>query len=545
MDQQENLTNTDSAGLLRNRDGEFIAKVVRMSWILLFVTSLFQVLFFWSIDNILAIGAVYLGWVINTKIFLRHSMIEKYPFSTFLIIAFISTQLYFPLLFTSIEYKPLIYNLELPEEVFLHTILAVIVVSLAHSFYRLLSRMSNRESFSLMTKLGFFDPPQDIQLWLMGIAGLGASVYVYFVSPDIGYGVTTGSSFDKLIQGLMPFSYAPFFIPFRKLYGNNKKPSRRLIPMLVLFMVALFIVSIGRNSRGAFMFGFTSVAFAYALGLLLGVYKTRLFTLKNTVVAVFFAWLLVGPMADLGTAMLLVRGEREDISAVELVEQTFEAYGDKEAIRARQLDITNEAVDTEWDERYLDNIFTARFANIKFNDMSLLQAAKLRHYDPDMLSFSIDFVLCALPEPFMKALNIDADKELIYSISIGDYLFLVAGGYGYDTGFRSGHFAGTGLAAFGWWYLFLLGIGMIAVFFLFDKFSKRIRPDISSGPSGNQKIQFSLCGMLALTSIFQFLPNESVAVIGAFLLRGWIQMALLYFLMFHLTRIASGRFLKR
>jgi hypothetical protein len=525
--------------LAKEKDGEFVEMVVRWSWILFSISVVFQCLFHFDLVNAMAMFCVFVGWAIATKVFLKISMLRRFPLSSFLVIAFTSTQLYFPLLFTSLEGKPLIYNLEFPEQVFLHSILSLIVLAITHSFYRLLSKMSYSRSFSLLTKAGFFTPPTDLQLWMMGVVGLAAQYYVFFMSPNIGWEVTGGSASDKLVQGLIPFSYAPFFIPFGKLYGNNQVHSKRLVPLLLIFTAVLFAVSVGRNSRGAFMFGFTSVGFAYALGLLLGVFKTRIFTFRNVIVGGLFFWLLTGPMADLGTAMVLVRGEREEIPAAELIELTFEAYGDKEAIRKRRMEDNAEGIDTDWDERYLDNIFTARFANIKFNDMSLVQFSKLREYDPDMLSYSIDYILCALPEPFIKALNIDADKEVIYSLSIGDYLYLSAGGYGYVAGFRTGHFAGTGMATFGWWYLLLLGIGMVPVFLLFDKFYRKKKLAGSADVSESQKIQFSFCGMLALTSIFQFLPNESVVALATFLIRGWIQMALLYFLMFHTTRILS------
>ncbi len=536
----ENLNYTGSGNLARNGDGQFITRMVRMSWIFLGICSAFQIIFFWSIENIISIGAVILGWIIITKIFLQLSMLERFPLSTFLVIAFGSTQLYLPLLFTTIENKSLITNLELPEEVFLHTILGITVVTLAHAFYRLLSRTSTRRSFSLLTKAGFFDPPKDIQLWLMGFIGLGASLYVFFVNPDVGTGVTSGSSLDKIVQGLVPFSYAPYFIPFGKLYGNDEPRSKRIVMFLAIFTLLLFVISIGRNSRGAFMFGFTSLGFSYALALLLGIFKTKLITLKNVAIAGSLVWLLTGPVADLGTAMVIVRGERDVVDAVELIELTFETYGDKDAIRNRREEDKTVSVDTDWDERYLDNIFTARFANLKFNDMSLIVASKLRKYDPDMLDYSLDYVLSSsLPDPFLKALNIDADKDVILSHSIGDFLFLVAGGYGFDTGFRTGHFAGTGMATFGWWYLLLLGLGMIPVFLLFDKFCRR-NPKLSDDQPINQRLQFSFCGILSISTIFQFLPNESIIVIASFLIRGWIQLVILYFLMFHITRILSS-----
>ena len=210
----------------------------------------------------------------------------------------------------------------------------------------------------------------------------------------------------------MPFSYAPFFIPFGKLYGNEQKQStNRLVIYLLLFAVVLFAVSIGRNSRGAFMFGFTSVGFGYTLGLLLGAFSSRIITFRNVFFVGILVWLLVGPIADVGTAMVIVRGERADLSGAELFDRTLETFFDKEAIVQRRLDDNNYVADPEWDERYLDNIFLARFSNIKFNDLSLVQFSKLSKYDPDMLNYSMDYLLSQLPEPLINAFSIDVDKE--------------------------------------------------------------------------------------------------------------------------------------
>ena len=157
---------------------------------------------------------------------------------------------------------------------------------------------------------------------------------------------------------------------------------------------------------------------------------------------------------------------------MEMIDLTLEIYTDKEAITKRRLDDGTEVFE-DWDERYLDNIFATRFANLKYNDISLVHAAVVREYDPDMFDFSIDYILGSLPDPFLKFLGLDIDKEAVYSLSIGDYLYVATGGNGPVTGFRAGHFAGTGLTAFGWWYLVLLGIGMIPSYFLFDKFLKK------------------------------------------------------------------------
>jgi hypothetical protein len=280
------------------------------------------------------------------------------------------------------------------------------------------------------------------------------------------------------------------------------------------------------------MFGFTSVGFSYLLGSLIGVFNPKFFTFRNFAAAVFGIWLLVGPLADLRTAMVIVRDERADITAEQLLNRTFETYSDKDAIRTRQQDdIQQTLIDPEWDERYLDNVFTARFANVKFNDLSLERAQWVGEYNSEMQEFAYSYLIGALPDPLIKFFNFDVDKETAYGMSTGDFLYLVGGGSGFSNGYRVGHFAGTGMATFGWWYLAILGVAMIPIYFLFDKFQQKKL----SNPT-----KFSLCGLLALTSIFQFLPNESVTQLAIYIIRGWIQLAILYLVIYHFTRLLGG-----
>ncbi|MEJ7663170.1 MAG: hypothetical protein WKG07_28350 [Hymenobacter sp.] len=196
-----------------------------------------------------------------------------------MILGFTTTQFYFPLVFTSLEGKPVIFNLELPYLVFLHSSAAMVVITLSHALYRALRRPQLGHRPTLMLKLGFFDIPTDVQLWLIGFIGLAATFYTYLYQPS-GWTVT-GAASDKVVESLIPFTYAPFCLPFKRLYGSNDKLTMRQLLPLAGFTVLLFLVSIGRNSRGGFMIGFSSVGLAYILGLLLGVYRAKFFTLAQ------------------------------------------------------------------------------------------------------------------------------------------------------------------------------------------------------------------------------------------------------------------------
>jgi hypothetical protein len=532
-----------SSILRRKKETEFLRQITKLSWVFLCLSILYQLIFFADLTNIVGMTAVVFAWIVTTKIFLQAKMLQTYLLSTFMILGFVASQFYFPLLFTTLENKPLIYNLEMPEDVFLHATLCLVVLAIAHAAYRFLMKVTPDRPVSLLQKAGFFDSPTHLQLWLMGLLGMASSFYVHLLNPEVGQGAT-GDPAAKFLQALALFTYAPFFIPVAKLYGSKEKVGKPYLMFIGAYAILLFVLSIAQNSRGTFIFGLTTPAFAYILGLLLGVFKTRLFTFRNFVLAGIVFWLLTGPFTDLGTAMLIVRDQRNDVSPTELLTLTLEALDDKKAIEARQRDDRSESIDFDWDERYLDNIFTARFANIKFNDASLITYSKVGMHDPDMQDFSVDQLLAALPSPVLQMFNFDVDKETLHALSFGDYLYVLSGGYGTPTGWRVGHVAGTGMATFGWWYLLCLALVVIPIFYLNDKFF-RLKKDSIESPLPEERFKFSFCGVLALTSFYQFFLFETVVQGVIYLMRGWIQLALLYFIMFHVTKIVVALFVRR
>ncbi|MGV3558405.1 hypothetical protein [Larkinella arboricola] len=517
------------------RNDSFLKRAVSASWVILLIAAFFQCIIFTTVANITVVLCIIFAWNIITKFFLINVQLQNYPLSTFLIIGFAVTQFYFPIVFTLLEGKPVVFNLILPYTIFAHSIIALIVLLFSHAVYRSLA--GRYRSNHILTRVGLFEPPTDIQLWAMGFLGLVAMYYVYFYSPSVGREVT--GPIDKMIQGLTPFTYAPFLIPFGKLYGRKGPAPKRLVPMLLVFTVMLFVVSLGRNSRGAFMLGFASIAFAYALGLLLGVFKSQLLTFKNVTIVGLVVWLLTGPIADLGTAMVLVRAQRNSTDRSQLIEMTLEKYRDKEALQAAKLASKLEVRD--WDEHYMDNIFLARFCNIKLNDASLVMAEKLGDHNEDVLAFSMGRLVASLPEPVINMIGFQVDKKFVTSSSFGDYMYYKTGAGESSLGsFRTGQFAGTGMAAFGWWYLLILGVGMIPVFFLFDKLTlKKYLPATGDLPF-QKEVRFSVCGLLLLYATFIFLYEESVVSIGTFIIRGYPQKLVLYLVAYHLTRMISN-----
>ncbi|GHB62958.1 hypothetical protein [Persicitalea jodogahamensis] len=513
----------------------FLYNFKRFSWPILLIVSFIQLGIWPRFDNFLAIVIILFAWIITLYYILDIIIFNQYPISCFMLLGYSLTQFYFPLLFTTIEGHEVTNNLIVPNLVFIHSIICLIILIIAHKIYRKIlgsTKLFKNTQFKLV-KLNLFTPPTNIQVWIMGYVGLISMFYIYYYSPSNNSEIDGVS--DKFIQAITIFTYAPFYLLFSKLYGRNLNITTKKIIFLVAFAILLFLVSLGRNSRGAFMFGFTALGFGYFIGLLLSVFSSRIINAKNIVLSTVLLWLLISPLSDIATAMLIVRNQRNDSDRTELLLNTLDKFSDKKAIFEYNENKkgNNDKNATKWDEYYLDNIFLSRFCNLKFNDLSLNLAEKMGYIDPKITAYAIERPLAILPNPLINILNLDINKSKLLSFSSGDFLFQRSGETNALGSFRVGHFAGFGMASFGWWYLLFLFILIIPVYFLWDIFY--LKRDSS-------KMTFSFLGLLSLSNIFLYINFENVLYIFQFLFRGWIQGILLYWLIFHFSKILDTFF---
>jgi hypothetical protein len=514
--------------------------------VILIIAALIQSTFYYSPENLFAVACSLIGWFLTDYYIFTAYILYRFTFSTIIILGFSLTQFCLPLIFTLAEGKPITFNLDLPNEVFTHSLLAVIVIIIAHGIYRSTQRSNNllRDQMQTMFKKAhMFTPPSDAQLWIIGFIGLIGMIGTFLTSTKFGVTDAERGFAPKVFQALIPFSYAPYFLYLKELFGKKTHITKRSLLLLAGFTVLIFIVGIGGNQRSLIVKGLVSMGLAYGLGLLLGKFSVRFFTPKNIILAGLGLWLLIGPVSDLGTAMVVVRSERTDLTRKELIAKTLAAYKDKKLLSDYKKDALASAV---YDEYYFDDIFLARFCNLKFNDEGLIQYHMVGPQDHQMKKISIDKIWASFPQPMLSALNVKLDKEYLISASFGDFLYDQAGGQNALGGFRTGQFASTGMAAFGWWYLAILGVGMIPIFFLLDLLVVFRLTNVSGQSFDNS---LSLAGLTAITSFFQFLSlgstSESVVNIPIFLLRGLPQMLLLYWLVFYISKKLTTGFNSR
>ncbi|MBO0947784.1 hypothetical protein [Fibrella forsythiae] len=512
---------------------QFLLLFKKWSWIVLIISGILQLLLHWSIENLFGLICVFSCWTLTNKYVLDHSKLKNYSFSTLILLGFAITQYLLPTIFTLVENKYLVYNLKVPNDVFVHSTLAYITIIISHILYSnslIIQNIIRPKIQKGMYDISFYKVPSDTQVWIIGMMGLLSMFVSYFYIKEDYNNYSEGAS-NKMLEGFIPFTYAPYLLVAKRLYGTSEGLKKGYYLKLSLFTLVLMAIGIGGNARALFINGIVSAGIAYFLGLLIGLYDNKLFKANNIIIAICAVLLFTGPVADIATSMVIVRDQRGSISKSEMLIKTLNVYRDKDAIRLYKLAANNSLSD--WDEHYFDNLFLARFCNLKFNDKSLELSGKIGVLDEDVRTYSINRFLSIFPKPVLKLFQFNFDKDKVISSSYGDFLYMKAGG-GQNAlgGFRVGQFAGTGMAAFGWWYLVILGIGIIPVYLLMDSYVFRNKRSNS--------FCISLAGLLQITTIFMFLSlsstSESVMNVFNFIVRGWLQINVLYYFVYVLSK---------
>lgn len=491
-----------------------------------------QNIFFFSAANSIGSVLVLFAWVLTYKLIMQPDNFQHYTLSSFVIFGFYFTQFCLPVIFTLLEGKPLIFNLDFPISVFIHSFLAFLVLLSSFMLYKNHINSVRNILSRFLKKIKIYQIPTSKQFWVIGIIGILSIVVERVVFGGFGE-EKADHVFLKLFAGMEQFAYLPLLLLFPAVFCDKEnvkdfKSSRFLI---ISYTAVLITLGIMANSRGLFMRGVTTVGLIYFLGLILAKTDYTIFSPKKILLVSIGLWLLTGPLGDLGTAMVAVRGVRGDVPPKVLLEETLRTYQDKEALsKYRQLAKASEG---DWDERYFDNVFLTRFSNLKFSDASLQLAFHMPNPDKQMQDIVFAKYLSILPQPFLNALNFNLDKPWYSKASFGDFLFMRKTGMGYG-GFRVGNFMGVGMASFGWWYLGILFVGAIILYNFIDSFVLR---------TGIGSSRISIVGFLSLLFCFTYFGNstesESVTTIFSYITRGWFQTVLLYVVLFLIARKVS------
>ncbi|MCH4147439.1 MAG: hypothetical protein LKG25_02760 [Prevotella sp.] len=493
-------------------------KLKGIGTILVIVAILLEIVIFPSGENLAGCAMTFLTWYVFAKIGLNKKLIKEHLFSWLI---FLSMSMYriLPLFATLLEFKPITYKFELPYETFTGETFLYIISALA--FFLATKKTTNNIIQRVLDRFDFYDMIPVAQIWLLGIFGFILRLYFY-KNGDAKIGDTMG----KFLTGFLSLQYAPIILFFPSLYGKGQKIITFNFFALVS-QVFLFALSLSSNSRLELIepFGIFILLLMVAL---LNSSKPffKIAKPKYFILLLITVFVLSPIISNFSSAMLATRKIREDVSKKELLQKTWEAYGNddeqKSYVRSNNDIIRNS---DGWSEEYLSNFALNRYANIRITDLTLFHAKRIGYNNEIMQMFFYSNILRLFPTPILMCFHLNIDKKEI--ISNGDFLYNLSTGYSYAASRVTSHLA-DGLATFGNKYFILQFILFFIQFKLVDCFLIWRRG----------RVIYSFFGLLLIFSIFGMFRNAN-GCFGevSFILRGFWQDLLLFILVLKLSGI--------
>lgn len=465
--------------------------------ILLILAIIAEMIFFPSIDNLIGCGMTAFCWLLFSTFGFRKSVIKKHFFAWLM---FLSMSMYriLPLFATLIERKPISYGFSLSMntfggETFLY------IISLLAFLLAVRRRHFNMKLQVWLNKIDYYDPVSDSVLWILGLIGLFAQVYVFRNQ------VVIGDVFGKFISTFIFLQNAPILLFFPALYKRKCKILFKNNVFVWIYFSIIVILSFATNSRHSVLAPFGTFVLLFILVYI--IYPRRLTRLYSKYIVISFLSLffVVPFLSDISIAILAARDYRTGANPIELLKRTINIYTDnyqmeklykqKEALSKGG---EREEYEDEWTENYLDNFALNRYCNMRVTDATLYYKDCIGNANPRMRSFFMESVLKLFPAPVLNALGLHIDKRK--SCSQGDYLYYLATNNSSGLGsFRVTSHLADGLATFGYFYFPFQFILFFLVFLILDCFSVYTRDGI----------RFSIFGLISIFTYFGMFRNAN------------------------------------
>lgn len=482
--------------------------------------------------NVICVFIVTTISAVTFHLVIKGSVFRMLPLPALIVLGFNTSTMSGALIAQTLSQRSLVYNLQVPTITF--ALCALFQISLLVALFIFLSSSSLRSKIHTINRrvfgrMGIMQAPSSAQLWIIGFVGSAAMLW----SASNAHGDTQqyGNVGAKFIAGMSYLAFAPFIIPIlNKLYPTSRASSSAKASnwFLLGYMVMLMVIAMVRNSRGTFMIGFTNLGVAIMLLMLLGQLRVTARLRRGLVIGAVIALMVAPIMADLAIAMVVVRGERTEVSGTKLVTLTLAAFNDKSALEQYRKAVAALAGDGDYDENYLTNPFVARFVNTKFFDKTLSYEDVRMGARADMLwTVTLDKIGAILPTPVLNGLGIGINKENL-QFSMGDALYNAqtgAGLGGYKTGSPIGH--GMGLMG-----IFVF-IGVIPLFLLVFMAVQSLTLAVGSF------IVISPVILLQLMPLYGLAAGDSLLEPIGLVLRTLPQNILIYWMVFQLTHWMS------
>ncbi len=465
--------------------------------IFLILAIVIEMIFFPSLDNLVGCGMTAICWWLFSAFGLRKKIIKKHFFAWLM---FLSMSMYriLPLFATLIEGKPISYGFSMSMRTFGGETILYILSLLAFLF------ASRRHHFNMklhfwLNKIDYYDPVPDSVLWILGIIGIFAQLYVF------RFQVAMGDVLGKFIFPFTFFQNAPILLFFPALYKRNSKVLFRNNIFLWVYFTFIVVLSFAVNSRHAVLAPFGTFTLLFILVYGINPKRVSFIISKYIVISLLALFFIVPFLSDISIAILAARDYRTESSPIEVLKRTIDIYLDSYEMEKyyKQKEALSKRGDSEdygdnWTEKYLDNFALNRYCNLRVTDATLYYQSLIGYANPRMRQFYIESIFKLVPSPILKKIGIQIDKKK--SCSQGDYLYYLATDNSSALGsFRVTSHLADGLAAFGLFYFPIQFFLFYICFLLLDCFSVYTR-------SG---MKYSIFGLISIFTFFGMFRNAN------------------------------------
>lgn len=443
------------------------------------------------------------------------------PLSSLALLGFCVTSQFAALLAQTMQWSSYVQMLRAPLLTFSVLASVQMIGILTHYVYRRfqpLHGFRDKVASTLLSPVGVHDVPKPMALWLMSLIGIAAMAQG---------GASFGDVSGKALQAMEFMTWMPFAIlVYQRQFGEAYCSFKKQAPLV--FMYALLILAIGmaRNARQLMFIGPVIATLLYMTVAVRDTSPMPRRSVYKVWVGLVMGSVAVALLADLATAMVLVRDKRETSTRLEMIEETFHAMTDRTRIQAYRDSTYLAAFQEAYDEAYLSNPVLARLSETKFHDNMLYFGSRFGDLErDDILEQAGMRIVVMMPQPLIDFLELKVKKEK-YSYSMGDVY--VNTDHGGDMGgFATGSIWADLLVMFGPFAPFVAAMFMVLTFIMLDSLT-RLSGSYFISPVG-------LC--MAWVIFIYGIGGESIATKLSMLLRDTPQKVVLYAIVFWGVRL--------
>ncbi len=365
---------------------------------------LLQMIIDGSVVNI-ASACIVLASTLSVLLYIGGSRaMELQPLSTLGIFGFCATTQLGALLAQTVAWTSLSRSLYAPIHTFGTLAFFQAIAMCVHAAYCFLFRRDPQHpslARQALDHLGLYSTPSAAALWIMGLIGLVSFAF------SSGTGVLS-----KVSAGFNFLTWAPFLLPiYQRAGGESYFPPLLVRPLFVLYTLVVCALGLAVNARGIMFMGVVTVGLCYLSVGMRSSASVNSRALWRAAALALFALLIITPLSNLATSMQIARAARGKVSALEMIQSTFEVMGRPYLIdQYRAAD--RAAQRKAYDEYYIANPMLARFVETKFHDNSLHFGALLATEDSkrQLRRYTMDTLWYAIPSPLLSLLRISVNK---------------------------------------------------------------------------------------------------------------------------------------